>query len=152
MGRTAVFLLGAGGSGKSTVRLRLWPGLPAVDPDDFLPDQTRPTEGRDVAKAGAERRRLELLAEGASFVSDTTGTNSARVAREMADAETAGYTVVLCYVRCALTICQARNAHRGAKPGGRFVPPDVITADWQAAQAAWAVLAPPADVAWVEKT
>jgi len=142
--KTAIFMMGSGGSGKSYwLKNSMFSHLPVVNPDDFLPNPSIPTEGRAIAKAAANAKMLALVLSEQSFVRDTTGTNVARMVGEFEMVREAGYMIVLIKVEASLATCLARNQRRA-----RTIPEDVLIADHEAAENAWQALRGTADVAY----
>lgn len=137
MGKRVVFMVGAGGSGKSYV-LGLNPtlaGLPQVNQDHFIESNPNWEGNGGTRSAGSLRREARVwrdrqwhrrLAGEESFIMDGTGRDWVYVQGQIAQARSAGFEVDLIYVRCSLQTCLERNAQRQ-----RQVPEHSIREAWK---------------------
>jgi predicted ABC-type ATPase len=123
-------LAGPNGAGKSTLydlRLSRWVGAPFVNADRIqkaeLRDQSM--QGAYAAARIAEERRRAHLAEGASFVTESTFSHPSKLAL-VDDAKAAGFRVIVHHVgvrSAAMSI--ARVASR-VRDGGHDVPAEKV--------------------------
>lgn len=121
-----VIMAGLPGSGKSTVRNRMYPEFSFVDCDELK----KSIPGYDPKNPGAvheESKKLErkILSDkinnGESFVYDTTASNIEKIIKMVIDAQSLGYEVEVCYVKVKLSTAIYRNANRE-----RVVPESII--------------------------
>ena len=121
-----VIMAGLPGSGKSYVREKMFSDLAFIDCDELK----KSIEGYDPKNPGtvhAQSKVLEKqaiynnLAEGISFVYDTTASNADKVINMTKEAQSLGYTVVVVYVRTTLATALERNSKRD-----RVVPESII--------------------------
>ena len=132
---TVIFMIGAGGSGKSTALSKSqWAGLPVVNSDTFIenhPDWVGnggTLEAKDLHAWASElmeaewKRRLEA---GEDFVLDGTGKTRSNMLSRIQAAKAAGFKVVVFWVYAPLETCLQRNASRA-----RRVPEEVIRDAW----------------------
>lgn len=138
-------MIGPPASGKSTTRQDSYPSHRVIDPDEIktsLPgyDPKNPSRVHLLSKKIARQEFEESVKEGTSFVYDTTGGNTERMIREMAEARAAGFTITLLRVHAPLKTCLRRNRERE-----RTVPDEVVREIWYEVQEAWEILYPLAD-------
>lgn len=137
---TLTLTAGCGGSGKSTVMARMFPGLPVVDMDaikETLPgyDPLHPERVHDESARLAMREFYARLGSGVDFAFDGTGKNVEKYINLINAAHSVGYRVRIVHVRAPLATCLARNAARPRK-----VPAAAIVEAFNAVEAAQAVL------------
>lgn len=130
-----VFMIGAGGSGKSySLSKSEFSSLPVVNSDHFI--ETSP----EWVGNGGDKEAYELhawasdlmeadwnsrLSGNESFILDGTGKTRANVEARMAAARDSGFSVTVFWVYAPLETCLARNAQRE-----RVVPSEVIQDAW----------------------
>lgn len=130
-----VFMIGAGGSGKSySLSKSEYHHLPVVNSDSFI--ETSP----EWVGNGGNKEAFELhewasnlmetdwnnrLLEDESFILDGTGKTRANVEARMEAARAHGFSVTIFWVYAGLETCLARNAKRE-----RVVPEEVIRDAW----------------------
>lgn len=124
--KTATFMMGLPGSGKSTVSRNRFAGQTFLDPDEIkkehpLYDPKNVQIVHEWSKEIEEKRFLRLITEDNSFVVDGTGTNAENLVRRMNQAKAMGFSINLVYVRVSLHTALARNAKRE-----RNVPESII--------------------------
>jgi predicted ABC-type ATPase len=114
-----VIMGGLPGSGKSFVRnnLERLNGLTVVDCDQIKKtlknyDPKDPETTHAQSKVVEKQQIYTLLANGESFVYDTTATNSDKVVAMTKQAQSLGYTVEMIYVKVTLNTSLTRNANR----------------------------------------
>ena len=137
---TVVFMIGAGGSGKSTALAKSeWADLPVVNSDYYIeshPDWVGnggKLEPKDLYQWASEQMELEWarrLKAGESFVLDGTGKTRDAMLSRIAAAKAAGFKVVIFWVYAPLELCLKRNASRP-----RRVPENVIREAWEKVRA-----------------
>jgi predicted kinase len=132
---TVVFMIGAGGSGKSySLQHSPYAGLSVVNSDSHI--EASPEwvgnggnkEAYELHSWASEKMETDWnnsLASGQSFVLDGTGKTRENVEARMAAARAAGFTVTVFWVYAPLEVCLERNASRP-----RQVPEEVITEAW----------------------
>jgi predicted kinase len=135
-----VFMIGAGGSGKSySLQNSPYAGLPVVNSDSHIeasPEWVGNGGAKEAYELHAWASELmetdwnNCLASGESFVLDGTGKTRANVEARMAAARAAGFTVTVFWVYAPLQVCLERNAGRP-----RQVPEGVITEAWNKVRA-----------------
>jgi predicted ABC-type ATPase len=142
----AVFIVGSGGSGKSSVAKAMFAGtgMKMIDADRhlerFLKDAKIPlkdvglhydlfTKARDLR--GKELRHYAQRRMG--LLIDSTGWDYPRVAEPAKKLRKLGYDVYMVYVKVGLDTALDRNKARGAA-GGREVPDSFITTAHQGAE------------------
>jgi len=121
-----VIMGGLPGSGKSYIRSTILPTMPVVDCDEIkksLPgyNPKNPATTHEQSKVVEKQKIYNYLAEGISFVYDTTATNSDKVITMTKQAQALGYTVEMIYVKVSLATSLTRNANRE-----RVVPESLI--------------------------
>lgn len=129
-----MLLAGPNGSGKSTLATtRLMPvtHLPFVNADIIA---SRQWPGEELERAheasqAAAQRRDELMAERASFITETVFSHRSKVDL-VRDARAAGYLVHLHVVLIPVELCVARVAER-VRDGGHDVPEGKIRARYE---------------------
>ena len=134
------FTAGCGGSGKSTMLAKHYPGLQGVDSDAIkvnLPgyDPANPQTVHAESVVLAMREFYANLAAGKDFFFDGTGKNVEKYVSLISSAKAAGFKTRMFYVKADLEVCLARNASRK-----RVVPVDVIYETYQALESAQSVL------------
>jgi predicted ABC-type ATPase len=142
----AVFVVGSGGSGKSSVAHAMFAGmgLKVIDADRhlerFMKDAKLPlkdvgmhydlfTKARDLR--GKELRHHAQNRMG--LIIDSTGWDYERVAEPAKKLAKLGYDTYMVYVKTSLDTAQARNKKRG-ETGGREVPPSYIDTAYYGAE------------------
>jgi len=130
-----VFMIGAGGSGKSTALARSkWSHLPVVNSDHFIeahPDWVGnggTLEAKDLYAWASAQMELEWerrLKEGNSFVLDGTGKTRENTLNRIEAAKAAGFQIIIFWVYAPLEVCLQRNSLRK-----RRVPEQVIRDAW----------------------
>jgi predicted kinase len=130
-----VFMVGAGGSGKSTALAKSeWKDLPVVNSDAFIeshPDWVgnggtlEAFQLHNWASAQMELEWEKRLQAGESFVLDGTGKTRSTLLNRIQAAKAAGFKVVVFWVYAPLHVCLQRNASRTRK-----VPEEVIREAW----------------------
>ena len=131
-----VFMIGAGGSGKSTALAKSqWAHLPVVNSDTFIenhPDWVGnggKLEPKDLYQWASEQMEIEWqkrLQAGESFVLDGTGKTLTTMLSRIQAAKAAGFEVIVFWVYAPLETCLKRNATRP-----RRVPDEVIRDAWK---------------------
>lgn len=146
----AVFFMGLGGSGKSTVRVQRYMrnmDFAVIDPDEIKkrhPDYDPENPGRvhewsrDVADS--EFRRTVTDGTGKPVLVDGTGVHVDRILRKMELAKDNGYQVHLVYVYAPLEVALWRNRNRT-----RYIPEEVILSQHANMDRAFATLRAAAD-------
>lgn len=135
MSKQIVFMIGAGGSGKSySLSKSEYHHLPVVNSDSFI--ETSP----EWVGNGGNKEAFELhawasdlmetdwanrLSGDESFILDGTGKTRANVEARMEAARAHGFSVTIFWVYAPLQTCLARNAKRE-----RVVPEEVIRDAW----------------------
>lgn len=135
-----VFMIGAGGSGKSTALSKSkWSHLPVVNSDSYIeshPDwvgnggHLEPHQLYAWASAQMEVEWEERLKSGQSFVLDGTGKTKSSLLARIQAAKAAGFKVTVFWVYAPLHVCLQRNALRKRK-----VPEEVIWEAWKKVKA-----------------
>jgi predicted kinase len=130
-----VFLIGAGGSGKSTALSKSeWSHLPVVNSDTFIenhPDWVgnggtlEAFQLHNWASAQMELEWEKRLKEGKSFALDGTGKTRSTLLNRIQAAKAAGFETILFWVYVPLETCLQRNTLRV-----RRVPEEVIREAW----------------------
>jgi len=130
-----VFMIGAGGSGKSTALSKSeWANLPIVNSDHFIeshPDWVgnggtlEPHQLYEWASAQMELEWERRLKERQDFVLDGTGKTRDTMLSRIKAAKAAGFEVIVFWVYAPLELCLQRNALRTRK-----VPNEVIKEAW----------------------
>jgi len=131
-----IFMIGAGGSGKSTALAHSeWAHLPVVNSDHFIeshPDwvgnggHLEPHQLYEWASAQMEAEWEKRLKARQDFVLDGTGKTRDTMLSRIQAAKAAGFEVVIFWVYAPLEICLKRNATRP-----RRVPDEVIKDAWK---------------------
>ena len=137
---TITFTAGCGGSGKSTILAKMFPGLEGVDPDQIkleMPgyDPLHPELVHAASSVKATRMFYAMLGAGRDFYFDGTGKNVEKYVGLITAAKAAGFKTRILWVRAPLATCLARNSARARK-----VPLEVIVETHTAVEAAQAVL------------
>ena len=119
-------MAGLPASGKSFIRQQNFDNLSHIDCDEIkksLPeyDPKNPTATPAKSKILEKQAIYNNLANGISFVYDTTATNTDNVIKLTKTAQSLGYKVTLCFVKCSLATSLYRNANRV-----RVVPENII--------------------------
>jgi len=137
---TVVFMIGAGGSGKSTALAKSeWAHLPVVNSDTFIenhPDWVgnggtlQPHQLYEWASKCMEAEWERRLAEHEDFVLDGTGKTLTTMLSRIQAAKAVGFKVVIFWVYAPLETCLKRNASRP-----RRVPENVIREAWEKVRA-----------------
>ena len=140
--KTATFMMGLPGAGKSTVARERYTDVQFLDPDEIKKehpeyDPKNPNGTHAWSKLEEEKRFMVLVSGDSGFVLDGTGTNSDALVRRMKMADAFGFHVELCYVRVALQTAIERNANRV-----RVVPEDIIRAKALDISTAFEICAP----------
>lgn len=122
----AVFMMGGPGAGKSYVRSQQFPTLPVVDCDTWKArhpdyDPKNPSALHEWSSIQCTKDFFRRLGGDDSFVYDGTGTNAEKMVDWMLHASSAGFDVVVVYVRCPLRTALDRNANRD-----RVVPEHIV--------------------------
>ena len=133
--KQVIFMIGAGGSGKSySLRNSKYADLKVVNSDHFIENSPEwvgnggsreAFELHEWASELMETQWSEMLQGDESFVLDGTGKTRANVEKRMEAARAAGFTVTIFWVYAQLETCLARNAKRD-----RVVPEHVIVDAW----------------------
>jgi len=147
-----VFTMGLPGAGKSTVidRLGLLATHGVIDPDLIKTEQPdydpkRPEVHHEWSSEEAERRFQAALAAGSeSWIVDGTGTNAEKMIRRIREAQAAGFTTRLLYVRVRLATALSRNASRE-----RVVPEAIVREKARDVATAFELVAASADAVQV---
>ena len=126
----AVFMMGAPGAGKSTVKDSMYllkhTGFKNLDSDEYKKEHPQYLDENPGGPGGIihlyslDRQREEFfktLPTGEPFIYDGTGANPAPVIQRMTEAKKAGYRIFLVYVYVPPEISLFRNRNRQ-----RFVP------------------------------
>lgn len=134
-GKKVVFMIGAGGSGKSySLAQSQYAQLAVVNSDNFIeasPEWVGNGGNKEAhelhhwASDLMEVQWAEMLAGESSFVLDGTGKTRANVEARMAQARANGFQVVIFWVYAPLEVCLHRNTLRA-----RQVPAEVIVEAW----------------------
>jgi predicted kinase len=139
--KTVVFMVGAGGSGKSFVikNDEALKNLEIVNSDNFIeshPDYLsgakQPHQLHEWASEQMETQWDAMLQGDESFILDGTGKTRANVEARVAAARAAGFKVKMIWVFVPMTICLQRNAKRK-----RNVPAEVIQDAWRKVASHW---------------
>jgi predicted kinase len=130
-----VFMIGAGGSGKSTALAKSrWAHLPVVNSDAFI--ETHPDwvgngghlEAKDLYEWASKCMEAEWekrLQAGEDFVLDGTGKTRDTMLSRIQAAKAAGFEVIVFWVYAPLELCLQRNSLRPRK-----VPNEAIQDAW----------------------
>lgn len=124
--KTLIIMAGLPGSGKSYVRKKYFSGFTFVDCDDLKKtikgyDTKNPREFHAQSKVLEKQAIYNLMAEGKSFVYDTTASNTDRIVKMVKEAQSLGYNVFITYVKTSLATAIERNSKRD-----RVVPEEII--------------------------
>ena len=133
--KQVIFMIGAGGSGKSySLAQSEFSGLQVVNSDSFIEASLEwvgnggtkeAHELHEWASELIEAQWDEMLTGDTNFVLDGTGKTRANVEKRMAEARANGFEVVVFWVYAELETCLARNEMRPRK-----VPATVIQDAW----------------------
>ena len=112
-----VIMAGLPASGKSTIRAKMFNDYHVIDCDEIKKglegyDPKNPEATHAQSKVLEKQAIYNALAEGKTFLYDTTATNSDKVVKLTRQAQELGYTVTLCYVKVSLATSLKRNAMR----------------------------------------
>ena len=115
--KTVTFTAGAPGAGKGYIIARDYADLHVVDCDSHKqahPDYDPKNPGALHAWSSemATKEFFSMLAGDDSFVFDGTGTDTAKLANFMNQAQLAGFTTQVCYVKVSLATALKRNSER----------------------------------------
>lgn len=124
--KTAVFMMGGPGSGKSYIRQQRYADMPVLDCDQFKmahpdydpknPQALHAWSAQELVKAFHA-----TIAAGTDFCYDGTGSTAERYVQYIRQAQALGYDVTLCYVKCSMRTAIERNRTRA-----RTVPEDML--------------------------
>lgn len=135
MSKQIVFMIGAGGSGKSySLSRSQYANLPVVNSDHYI--ETSPEwvgnggrkEAHELHPWASELMETDWntrLGGDKSFILDGTGKTRANVEARMTAARAAGFSVTVFWVYAPLETCLTRNAQRD-----RVIPVEVIQEAW----------------------
>lgn len=145
--KTAIFLIGLPGAGKSSWIAKAFDGqtVNVVDPDAIKEthadyDPANPAALHVWSKKVAEARYAQALQSDATIVYDGTGTTVDEAVSRMRRAKAAGFKTRLVYVMVSLETAVARNAARA-----RTVPESIIREKHNTIQTAFEITARYAD-------
>ena len=121
-----IIMAGLPGSGKSYVRENKFSDMQYVDCDELKKsikgyDPKNPGSVHEQSKIVEKQKIYSNMAEGISFVYDTTATNSDKVVKMIKEAQSIGYEVTIVYVKTTLATSLERNSKRE-----RVVPESII--------------------------
>lgn len=121
-----IIMAGLPGSGKSYVRENKFNDMQYVDCDELKKsikgyDPKNPGSVHEQSKIIEKQKIYSNMAEGISFVYDTTATNSDKVVSMIREAQSIGYEVTIVYVKTTLATSLERNSKRE-----RVVPESII--------------------------
>lgn len=143
--KTIIFTAGAPGAGKGYIIARDYAGLTVVDCDKHKQahpdyDPKNPAALHAWSSEQATKEFFSMLAGDDSFVFDGTGTDTAKLANFMNQAQLAGFTTVVCYVKVSLATALKRNSERE-----RTVPESMLREKYATIATAVEILAGYAD-------
>jgi len=126
MTKTVTFTAGAPGSGKSTVTAQRLAGQHVIDSDRWKQshpdyDPKNPGALHTWSSKMATSEFFERIGGEESFVFDGTGSDTAKLANFINQANVAGFETQILYVKASLTTCIERNAKRE-----RSVPAELV--------------------------
>lgn len=124
-------MAGLPGSGKSYIRSKMFGEVQFIDCDELKKsikgyDPKNPGTVHNESKVLEKQAIYNNLANGISFVYDTTASNSDKVIKLTKEAQGLGYEVSLVYVRTTLATSLKRNAARE-----RVVPEEIILTKYE---------------------
>lgn len=145
MAKQVIFTMGLPAAGKSTITRERFPDFPILDCDaikaahpDYNPKNPAPLHA--WSKAELQGQFETMLAGSASFVYDSTATDTEKMAALFNAAALAGFSVSLFFVTCTLAESLRRNSARS-----RVVPRHVVEKKAGEISAAFNTLSPLAD-------
>lgn len=118
--KTAIFMLGSPGSGKSFIakRVAAEKNIKSIVDCDFWKtqhpeyDPKNPSKVHEWSKKRADAELALLIAHDETFIYDGTGANAEALVQRINTAQAAGYKTEIVYVSCPLQKCIQRNATR----------------------------------------
>ncbi len=142
MRKTATFMIGAPGAGKSRVAKEKFADRLILDCDTIKEQHPEyhpknPGDVHEWSKVVLEEEFQAQIKKEESFVMDGTGANSDKMVRRMTEAKEEGFIIELFYVTVPLEVALERNAKRK-----RTVPKSVVIEKWKDIKYSFELVAP----------
>lgn len=143
--KTAYFMMGSIGAGKSTVAKRRLPGVQIIDCDGIKEthpdyDPKAPHLVHEWSLQEVQKVLFRTMAGDADFAYDSTATRVEEMAFLMNQARTAGFSITLIYVPVDLETAIARNNARA-----RTIPESIVREKYAMLPTAFEILSRYAD-------
>ena len=143
--KTAIFMMGSPGSGKSYVASSKYPNTQVLDCDKFKeshPDYDPKNPGllHTWSASMLEKAFQVVITKEEDFILDGTGANTDKMFRQMSQSKINGFEVTLVYVTVPLKVCLERNQKRA-----RTVPEDVLISKYNDVKYGFELVSPHAD-------